>query len=87
MILSFAILAAVFSFTPVPRWPVEPETEVVCAAVRAECPGFAGTTQIEAKVGCDELYDVAMMLSGMRIPLSTGCKPFDEHLTPSNRRF
>lgn len=79
--------AAPFEFTPVPRWPEEPETEVKCAAVKAECPALAGKDTIEVEVGYDELYDADGMLVGLRLTKSTECKPLDEALLLSQRRF
>lgn len=87
MNLLMILLAAEFAFTPVPRWAEEPETEVLCAAVRAECSQFAGKTEIETEVSYDEIYDVNGMLSGIRMTRASGCAPIDEHLLLSQRRF
>lgn len=80
-------LLAPFEFTPVPRWAEDPETEVICVAVRAECPALAARESIEVEVGYDEIYDAKGELSGMRLTKSTGCAPIDEHLLLSQRRF
>lgn len=98
---SFAMLAgtgalaadksAPFSFSPEPRWHMgpdeEPETEVVCAAVRKECPGIKDVTDINADFGYDLLYDADGQLVGLRMTKSTGCKPLDESLLLSQRKF
>ena len=82
-----AALAGPFEFTPVPRWAEDPETGEKCAAVRAECPALAALESIEVEVGYDELYDADGMLVGLRLTRSTGCKPIDEALLLSQRRF
>jgi len=80
-----------FQFTPLPRWQLgpreEPETEQVCAAVRAECPGIKDPGNITADFGFDALCDADGMLAGMRVTKSTGCKPLDEYLLLSQRKF
>jgi len=76
-----------FSFSPVPRWAEEADTEEVCAAIARECPAMAALGSIEAEFGYDALYDVAGKLVGMRMTKSTGCKPLDEHLLLGQRRF
>lgn len=99
-VLGTASLAAVaaaageeapFQFSPVPRWSSgpteEPETSQVCAAVRQECPGIKDVTDIQADFGYDALYDADGQLVGMRVTKSTGCKPLDEYLLLSQRKF
>lgn len=76
-----------FSFNPAPRWPEEPETEVVCAAIRKECPALAGKTDVQAEIGFDELYDIAGKLVGLRLTKSTGCRPLDESILLGHRHF
>lgn len=46
-----------FDYSPQPRWAEDPETEVVCAAIRAECPGILKNDQIDAEWRYAELYD------------------------------
>lgn len=87
MRLAMVMLAAQFAFTPVPRWPEDPETEVVCAAIRAECPAFAAAQTIETEVGYEELYDADGGLAGVRLTRSSGCAPLDEHVLLSHRKF
>jgi len=92
-LLAAALLAGaaapprVFDYAPQPRWTEDPETEVVCAAVRAECQTMLKNDGIEAEWGYAELYDADGMLVGMRSLQSTGCKPLDEHLLLSHRHF
>ncbi|WP_426164486.1 hypothetical protein [Sandarakinorhabdus sp. DWP1-3-1] len=86
-LLAWPTWAAPFEFSPVPRWAEEPETEVKCAAVKAECPALANKDTIEVEVGYDELYDGDGMLVGLRLTRSTECKPLDEALLLSQRRF
>ncbi len=85
--IALPALAEPFEFTPVPRWPDEPETDVKCAAVKAECPALAGQDTIEVEIGYDELYNADGMLIGLRLTRSTECKPLDESLLLSQRRF
>ena len=88
---AIAAESAPFQFTPVPRWQMdpneEPETGQVCAAVKAECPGIRDVSAIKADFGFDALYDIDGMLAGMRVTRSTGCKPLDEYLLLSQRKF
>ena len=70
-----------------PRWAEDPETEVVCAAVRAECPALLKNDGIDAEWTYAELYDADGMLVGIRSLQSTGCRPLDEHLLLSHRHF
>jgi hypothetical protein len=76
-----------FDFSPMPRWADDPETEVVCAAVRAECPGILKKGEVDADWRYAELYDSDGMLVGIHSLGSTGCKPLDEHLLLSHRHF
>lgn len=76
-----------FSMDPKPRWAEDPETEVVCAAIRAECHGMLKDGQIDVDWAYDDLYDADGMLVGVRQKQSTGCKPLDEHLVLSERHF
>lgn len=90
-ILSFAGSAAVqtstFDYDPKPRWAEEPETEVVCAAIRAECPGAIRDGSVDAEWGYAETYDADGMLVGLHSTESTGCKPLDEHMLVGHRHF
>jgi hypothetical protein len=76
-----------FQFSPVPRRREEPETDVLCKAIRQECPAFSGKTEIDADIGYDELYDVSGRLVGVRLTKSTGCAPLDEDSLLSRRSF
>lgn len=76
-----------FDFSPKPRWSDDPDTEVVCAAVRAECPARLKDGSIEAEWGYAEYYDADGMLVGVHSLQSTGCEPLDEHLLLSHRHF
>jgi hypothetical protein len=76
-----------FAFDPQPRWAEEPETEVVCAAIVKECPGFLKDGEIEASWGYAELYDAKGRLAGVRSVKSTGCRPLDEHMLLGQRKF
>jgi hypothetical protein len=76
-----------FSYDPKPRWAEDPETEVVCAAIKSECSGMLRNDQLEAEWGYAEVYDADGMLVGMRSLQSTGCKPLDEHLLLDHRHF
>jgi hypothetical protein len=78
---------ASFSYDPQPRWAEDPETEVLCASVRAECPGFLKDGSIDADWSYAELYDADGVLVGLRSVESSGCKPLDEHLLLSHRHF
>jgi len=82
-----AAQAPVFDFSPKPRWPEDPETKVVCAAVRAECPAKLKDDSIDAEWGYAEYYDPDGMLIGLHSLQSTGCTPLDEHLLLSHRHF
>lgn len=76
-----------FDYSPMPRWADDPETEVVCAAVRAECPAKLKDGSIDAEWTYGEYYDADGMLVGVHSLQSTGCKPLDEHLLLSHRHF
>lgn len=76
-----------FDYSPTPRWTDDPETEVVCAAVRAECPGLLKKGEVDADWHYAEFYDSDGMLVGIHSLASTGCKPLDEHLLLSHRHF
>ena len=82
---------APFAFSPEPRWQVgpdeEPETEQVCAAVRKECPGIRNVADINVEFGYEELFDADGRLVGLRMTRSTGCKPLDESMLLSRRKF
>jgi hypothetical protein len=79
--------AADFAYDPKPRWAEDPDTDVVCAAMRAECPGKLKNDEIDVEWGYAEIYDADGMLVGLRSLQSTGCKPLDEHLLLSHRHF
>lgn len=76
-----------FFFDPKPRWAEDPDTEIVCEAVRAECAGVLKDGEIEADWTYDELYDADGMLVGVRSVESTGCRPLDEHMLLGQRHF
>lgn len=76
-----------FSFDPQPRWAEDPDTDVVCQAVRAECQGLLKDGAIDADWSYAALYDADGMLVGLRSTKSTGCKPLDEHLLLDHRHF
>jgi hypothetical protein len=76
-----------FAYDPQPRWTDDPDTEVVCAAIRAECTGILKDGAIDAEWSYAELYDADGMLVGLRSTQSTGCKPLDEHLLLGHRHF
>jgi hypothetical protein len=76
-----------FDYSPVPRWADDPETEVVCAAMRAECAGILKRGEVDAEWRYAELYDADGRLVGVHSLASTGCKPLDEHLLLSHRHF
>jgi hypothetical protein len=76
-----------FSFDPKPRWTEDPDTDVVCAAVKAECQGILKNDEIEADWSYAAIYDADGMLVGLRSTKSTGCKPLDEHLLLDHRHF
>jgi len=76
-----------FSYDPKPRWAEDPDTDVVCAAVRAECAGVLKDGEIQADWPYAAIYDADGMLVGLRSLKSTGCKPLDEHLLLDHRHF
>src|SRR5207302_10799046 len=63
------------------------DTDVVCAAIRTECPGELKKDELNADWSYAEIYDADGMLVGLRSLQSTGCKPLDEHLLLSHRHF
>ncbi len=85
--LTGAAAAPDFAFDPKPRWADDPDTDVVCAAIRAECPGKLKKDELNADWSYAEIYDADGMLVGLRSLQSTGCKPLDEHLLLSHRHF
>ena len=76
-----------FSYEPKPRWAEDPETEVVCEAIRNECVGQLKDGEIETDWSYAELYNADGMLVGLRSLGSTGCKPLDEHLLLGQSHF
>jgi hypothetical protein len=76
-----------FDYDPKPRWAEEPDTNVVCAAVRAECPGKINDGSIDADWGYADIYDADGKLVGVHSVESTGCKPLDESEELSQRHF
>jgi hypothetical protein len=76
-----------FDYSPVSRWADDPETDVVCAAVRAECPARLKGDSIDAEWSYAEYYDADGKLVGVHSLQSTGCKPLDEHLLLSHWHF
>ena len=90
-LVAFAVAAAAqpstFSYEPKPRWAEDPETEVVCEAIRKECVGQLKDGEIETDWSYAELYNADGMLVGLRSLGSTGCKPLDEHLLLGQRHF
>jgi hypothetical protein len=88
---SLALLGAApapdFAFDPKPRWAEDPDTDVICDAVRAECAGQLKDGAIDVEWRYAELYDADGMLVGVRSLGSTGCKPLDEHLVLGQRHF
>ena len=85
--LTAAGAAPDFAFNPKPRWADDPDTDVVCAAIRVECPGKLKKDELNVDWSYAEIYDADGMLVGLRSLQSTGCKPLDEHLLLSNRHF
>lgn len=79
--------APAFDYSPRPRWADDPETEMVCAAVRAECPAKLKDGSIDAEWTYAEYYDADGMLVGVHSLQSTGCRPLDEHLLLSHHHF
>jgi hypothetical protein len=75
------------TFDPRPRWAEDPDTEVVCQAVRAECAAVLKDGDIDVDWSYAELYDPDGMLVGVRQLKSTGCKPLDEHLLLDHAHF
>jgi hypothetical protein len=85
--LTGAAAAPDFAYDPKPRWPEDPDTDVVCGAIRAECPGKLKNDEINVEWSYAEIYSADGMLVGLRSLQSTGCKPLDEHLLLSHRHF
>lgn len=85
--LGTAAAPASFDYDPKPRWADDPETEVVCAAIRAECRGILKNGAIDAEWRYAEYYDADGMLVGIHTLGSTGCTPLDEHLLLGHRHF
>jgi hypothetical protein len=85
--LTGAGAASEFAYDPKPRWVEDPETDVVCAAIRAECPGKLKNGELDVEWSYAEVYDADGMIVGLRSLQSTGCKPLDEHLLLSHRHF
>lgn len=76
-----------FDYSPQPRWAEDPDTEVVCEAIRKECPATLKDGSIDVDWSYAELYDADGMLVGLRQLKSTGCKPLDEHMLLGQRHF
>ena len=87
LLLGAADVPPNMTYDPKPRWAEDPDTEVVCEAVRAECAGILKDGGIEADWSYDELYDSDGMLVGVRQLKSTGCKPLDEHMLLDHAHF
>ena len=85
--LSGAAAAPDFDYSPQPRWAEDPDTDVVCAAIRAECPAQLKDDQIDTEWSYAELYDADGKLVGVHSLQSTGCKPLDEHMVLGHRHF
>lgn len=85
--LTGAGTAGDFAYDPKPRWAEDPDTPIVCAAVRAECPGKLKKDELDLEWSYAEIYDADGMLVGLRSLQSTGCRPLDEHLLLSHRHF
>lgn len=85
--LTGAAAAPDFSYQPQPRWTEDPDTDVVCDAIRAECPGRLESNEINVEWSYAEIFDADGMLVGLRSLQTTGCKPLDEHLLISHRHF
>jgi hypothetical protein len=85
--LTGAAASTDFAYEPKPRWAEDPDTDVVCAAVRAECPGVLKDGEIETEWRYAELYNADGMLVGLKSLQSSGCKALDEHLLLSHRHF
>jgi hypothetical protein len=76
-----------FDYDPRPRWAEDPDTRVVCEAVRAECQGVLKDGEIDVDWEYAALYDADGMLVGLHSLKSSGCKPLDEHLVLDHRHF
>jgi hypothetical protein len=71
----------------VPRWQAEPENEVLCEAMRRECPDMAALPEVGTSVEYDEIYDADGVLVGMRMTRGSSCAPLDESLLVGRREF
>jgi hypothetical protein len=78
---------AAFEYSPQPRWAEDPDTDVVCEAIRKECPAVLKDGQIDTDWDYAEIYNPDGMLVGVRSLSSTGCKPLEEHLVLGQRHF
>jgi hypothetical protein len=92
MIAAAALLGAAappasFDYSPQPRWAEDPDTDVVCNAIRAECKSVLKDGEINVDWGYAALYNADGMLVGLRSLKSTGCRPLDEHLLLDHRHF
>jgi hypothetical protein len=77
-----------FLFSPIPRWPDEPELDAVCAAMRQECPGIVPRSgDVNGDVEFDELFDSTGRLRGIRVTNSSGCRALDEYVVVSMRHY
>lgn len=76
-----------FEYSPQPRWTEDPDTEIVCAAIRAECAGILKDGEIDTDWSYAELYDADGRLVALRQLKSTGCKPLDGHMLLDTRHF
>jgi len=87
VLLGAAAPPATFDYSPTPRWAEDPDTDVVCTAIRAECRGVLKDGEINVDWSYAALYNADGMLVGLRSLKSTGCKPLDEHLLLDHRHF
>jgi hypothetical protein len=85
--LTGAVAAPDFLYQPQPRWTEDPDTDVVCDAIRTECPGRLKNNELNVEWSYAEIFDADGMLVGLRSLQTTGCKPLDEHLLISHRHF
>src|SRR5439155_21915237 len=70
--LTGAAAAPDFAYDPTPRWAQDPGTDVVCAAIRAECAGKFKGGDIDTEWSYAELYNAGGMLVGLRSLQSSG---------------
>lgn len=87
LVVGAAAPPASFDYAPQPRWSDDPETEIVCAAIRTECSSILKDGSIDANWNYAEYYDADSRLVGIHSLSSTGCKPLDEHLLLSHHHF